>query len=369
MLLCPDKIWSDGELLTNMAVETDGTRVTALRPRAAGDRGHDEAAAPFLLMPGCTDIQVNGGGGVMLNSDPTPEGLRRIAEAHARLGSRWILPTVITDRPEVTQAAAEAVMALWPDPNILGLHIEGPHIAPERRGTHDPALIRPLDRGTVDLVARLRAQGIPVLLTLAPERADRALLAELKATGCVISAGHTAANTAEVKQGLADGISCFTHLYNAMPPMTSREPGPVGVAITSGAHVGMIADGIHVSWEMARIACAARPRPRRHFLVSDAMATVGGPDHFTLYGQKIHVKDGALVNAEGSLAGAHIDLVTSLANAHVHIGLPLAEAVAMCTDVPRDVLGLPRQTIAPGTPLADLICLDQHLALTEMPHG
>ncbi len=364
MLLLPDLLWSDGALHAGMAVETDAGTVTALRPRAASDQG----AAPHLLMPGCTDIQVNGGGGAMTNSDTTPDGFRRIAEAHAGLGTRWILPTIITDHPAVTEAAAEAVMALWPDPNILGLHIEGPHIAVARRGTHDAARIRPLDRITVDLIARLRARGIPVLLTLAPELADAALMAELRAMGCVLSAGHTAANTAEIKAGLENGISCFTHLYNAMPPMTSRDPGPVGVAICSGAHVGLIADGIHVSWEMARIACTARPVPRRTYLVSDAMATVGGPDFFTLYGQTIHVQEGALVNAEGSLAGAHIDMVTSLANAHRAIGLPLAEALAMATDVPRDVLGLPRQQIVTGTPLADLICLDETLSLTEMPN-
>ncbi|MDV7141451.1 amidohydrolase family protein [Tropicimonas sp. TH_r6] len=365
MLLLPEQLWSDGSLHSDMTVEVDAGKVTALRPRQPSDTG----PTPHLLMPGCTDIQVNGGGGAMTNSDTTPEGFRRIAEAHAGRGSRWILPTIITDTPDVTEAAGQAVMALWPDPNILGLHIEGPHIAVERRGTHDAARIRPLDRITVDLIATLRAKNIPVLLTLAPELADPSLMAELREMGCVLSAGHTAANTVETRAALENGVTCFTHLYNAMPPMTSREPGPVGVSICSDAHVGLIADGIHVSWEMARIACLARPAPRRTYLVSDAMATVGGPDFFTLYGQKIHVQDGALVNAEGSLAGAHIDLVTSLANAHKQIGLPRAEAIAMATDVPRDVLGLPRQRIDAGTQIADLICLDETLALTEMPNG
>lgn len=361
MIILPQHVWSGGTLHAGLAVETDGTAVTALRPRRPEDRGPE----PFVLMPGCSDLQVNGGGGVMTNSQPTPEAFRHIAAAHARLGTRWILPTIITDLPEVTEAAAEAVLALWPDPNILGLHIEGPHIAPARRGTHDVARIRPLDRRTVDLIARLRARDIPVMLTLAPELADRGLMAELREMGTILSAGHSAADAAQTRQALTDGVTCFTHLYNAMPPMTSRAPGIAGAAICSDAHAGLIADGIHVSWEMARIACAARPVARRMFLVSDAMATVGGPDHFELYGQVIRVRDGALVNAEGSFAGAHIDMVTSLANTHRHIGLPLAEAIAMATDVPRAVLGLPPQEIGPGTRLADLICLDGKLTLAE----
>lgn len=362
-LIAPRHLWRDGALHAGLAVETDGAMVTAVRP--LGSDTPD--LAPLLLAPALTDLQVNGGGGVMVNSDPTPEGLRAVAEAHRGLGTGGILPTVITDRAEVTLAAADAVLACRGEPGILGLHIEGPHISPEKKGTHSAELIRPLDRGTVELVTRLRAEGVPVMLTLAPELADPELLAELAATGAVLSAGHTAADAAQTRAGLEAGITCFTHLYNAMPPMTSRAPGVVGTSITSEAFCGLIADGIHVSWEMAQIAIRARPRPDRMFLVSDAMATVGGPDHFTLYGQEIRVQDGALINAEGSLAGAHVDMATSLANAHRHIGLPLAQAVAMCTDIPRACMGLPTQSVSEGWALTDLLALDDTLARLELP--
>lgn len=365
MILLPDRVWSGGALHSGCAVETDGGRVSAVRPRRPDDAG----PAPYLLMHACTDLQVNGGGGVMVNGTPTADGLRRIAAAHRGLGTGWILPTVITDAPEVMEAAAEAAIAAHGAGGILGLHIEGPHIALERKGTHDPRFIRPLDRRTVDVVARLREAGVPVLLTLAPEQADPALLAELAEMGTVLSAGHTIADAAQTRTALDRGVTCFTHLYNAMPPMTSREPGIVGTAICSEAFCGLIADGIHVSWEMARIACAARPVAGRMFLVSDAMATVGGPDHFEIYGQTISVRNGALVNAEGSLAGAHVDMVTSLRNAHQQIGLPLDAVLAMATDTPRAVLGLPPQEIAAGTALDDLICLDAGLALVEMPNA
>ncbi|MDO5606496.1 MAG: amidohydrolase family protein [Paracoccus sp. (in: a-proteobacteria)] len=351
-----------GSLHPDMAAEITDGRVTALRPlgRDTPDR------RVHVLMPGCADLQVNGGGGVMLNSDPTPAGMRAIRAAHARLGTTRIMPTVITDHPEVTEAAARAAIACKDDPGILGLHIEGPHINPIRKGTHDPALIRPLDGRMMDLLADLRTAGVRVILTLAPELADPADLARIRAMGVVISAGHTMATAAQARAALAQGVGMFTHLFNAMPQMSSREPGVIAAAILSDAWCGIIADGIHVDWDMLRIALAARPHPDRCFLVSDAMATVGGPDSFTLYGHEIHVRDGRLVNAGGALAGAHIDMVTSLANIHRHAGVPLEQAIAMATDIPCAAIGAPPVRMTGGIAIKELIALDADLALTPL---
>ena len=360
MLIAPDHIYSGGRLTTGMEALVEDGRISL---RARGDRTPD--ARPRVLMPACTDLQVNGGGGRMVNGAPDAGTLRHIAAAHRVLGTGWILPTVITDAPEVIDAAADAAIEAHGADGVLGLHIEGPHINPARRGTHKAAFVRPLDRRTVATVTRLRAAGVPTLLTLAPELAVPSLLAALRDTGCVLSAGHSAATAEQTRVALAAGVGCFTHLYNAMPPMTSRAPGIVGTAILSNAFRGLIADGIHVSWEMLRIACAVAP-PGRGFLVSDAMATVGGPDHFTLYGDRIEVRDGALVNAEGALAGAHLDMVTALANMHAHVGLSLADCIAMATDTPRAVLGLPPQSLD-GAPLTDAIALDADLTLQRLP--
>jgi N-acetylglucosamine-6-phosphate deacetylase len=358
VLIAPSLLWSEGALHEGTALETAAGNVTHLRPL-----GRDTPdATPHLVMPGCTDLQVNGGGGVMLNGDATPDGLARIVAAHRRLGTSELLATVITDHPDRTEAAAEAVLAAQGLDGLLGIHIEGPHIAPARRGTHDAAHIRPLDRRTVALVARLRAAGVAVMLTLAPEQADPALMAELVQSGAVLSIGHSEATRDQTRAALANGVSCFTHLYNAMPPMASRDPGLLATAILSDAFCGLIADGIHVHWDMIRLALAARPRPDRTFLVSDAMATVGGPDHFELYGQRIAVRDGALVNAEGSLAGAHIDMVTSLANLHRHVQVPLDRAIAMATDIPRAAMGLAPVRVA-SAPLSRLIALTPDLVL------
>ena len=363
MLIAPRFLWSGGTLREGVALSVEEGRVVSAGPLA----GREPDAAPFLMTHALTDLQVNGGGGVLVNADPAPEGLRAIAAAHRRLGTGAILPTVITDTAEVIEAAAEAALAVAGEPGQLGLHIEGPHIAPTRKGTHDAALIRPLDARTVNLVERLRDRGLAVMITLAPERADTALLARLVASGAVVSAGHSAATAEEARAGFDAGIACVTHLYNAMEPMTSRAPGLLGAALTAPVFAGIIADGIHVHWDMVKIALRARPRAGLTFAVSDAMPTVGGPDEFTLYGTTIRVEGGALVNAEGSLAGAHVDMVQSLANLHRRAEVPLAETLAMCTDTPRAVLGLPRQVIGAGTALADLIALTDDLTLMELP--
>ena len=363
MLIAPRYLWLDGSLQEGMAVEISGGRIATLRPL-----GEDTAdARPYLLMPGCTDLQVNGGGGVMLNDTPTRAGLETIVAAHQSLGTAEILATVITDHPDRIDAAAEAVLAARDLPGLLGLHIEGPHIAPDRRGTHDASHIRPLDARTVKLVRRLRAAEVPVMLTLAPERADPSLLADLVATGAVLSCGHSAADERQTRAALAVGVSCVTHLYNAMPPMESRAPGLLATAILSDAYTGLIADGIHVHWDMIRLALAARPRDDRTFLVSDAMATVGGPDRFRLYGRTITLRDGTLVNADGALAGAHLDMVRALANVVHEADVPLGRAVAMTTDIPRAAMGLPPVAVAPGLPIARLIALDETLTLQDIP--
>lgn len=363
MLIAADQIWIDGGLQGGLAIETDGTVVNACRP-LEGDT--PDAHVP-LLMPGCTDLQVNGGGGTLLNSDPTVTGIETIAAAHRTLGTAQILPTLITDAPEVMEAAADAIIAAMGRPGIMGIHLEGPHIAPEKRGTHDARFIRPLDDRTMAVLRRLRHAEVPVLLTLAPERADPVLLREAAALGVVLSAGHSVATAAETRSGLENGVTMFTHLYNAMPQMNSREPGMIAAAILSEAYCGLITDGIHVSPEMLQLTMNARPCSERCFIVSDAMPTIGGPDHFNLYGMDIHVRDGALVNSEGSLAGAHIDMVNSIRRLVRMTDIAPERAIAMATDIPCAAMGFAPLRIAPGMLLTDLVALDDSFRLIDIP--
>ncbi|MBU2956333.1 N-acetylglucosamine-6-phosphate deacetylase [Paracoccus sp. 1_MG-2023] len=362
MLIGVKSLWNGGRLLHDMAFEVASGEIAAIRPLGADTPDTTVALASPLLC----DLQVNGSGGVMVNSTPTPDGLRAIAAAQRRCGTGAILPTVITDTPDVIEAAAEAALEAFGHDGIAGLHIEGPHLSAQRRGTHKEAFIRPLDDRTVTLVERLRAAGMPVMITLAPELADPVLFSRLVASGAVVSAGHTMATAEETRDALERGLSCFTHLYNAMPPMTARAPGVLGAALNSRAHAGIIVDGIHVDWDMLRVALRSRPAPGLTFAVSDAMATVGGPDHFEIYGQTIRVRDGMLVNAEGSLAGAHIDLRQSLANLVNRVGLPLSEALPMVCDIPRRVMGLAPAQIAPGQPIADTLLLNDDFQLIEL---
>ena len=361
MLIGTDFLWQDGVLKSDLGLTVANGKIE--RIASLGEATPDHHA--HLVCPPFTDLQVNGGGGVMVNNDPTPEGLVAVAQAHRRCGTGTILPTVITDRFEVIEAAAYAALAQKNHPLIGGLHIEGPHISPQRRGTHDAAHIRPLDEATVTLVEAVRAKGLRVLLTLAPEHASTDLLARLVACGALVSGGHSTATAEQTYAALAAGLGCFTHLYNAMPPMTSRAPGILGAALNSAAYAGIIVDGIHVSWDMVRIALRARPAPNLIFAVSDAMATVGGPDSFTLYGQTIAVREGALINAEGSLAGAHIDLRQSLSNLVGAVGLTLKEALPMVSDTPRRAIGLPRQSMGQGTPLRDILTLADNFDLLD----
>lgn len=352
-VIAPDGVWLDGALKPGMELVAKAGRLTQIRPRS------DIAAQQVALVtPVLSDLQVNGGGGVMVNDTPTPDGLARILQAHQALGTGDILPTVITDAPEATEAAAAAVLACWGDQGILGLHIEGPHLSPARRGTHAPDFVRPLDARTVALVERLRARNVPVMITLAPERADPALLAALVDSGAVVSAGHSSATADEAALAFARGVSCVTHLFNAMDPMGSRAPGLLGAAIDAPVACGLICDGVHVSWQMLRIALRARPRKGLCFAVSDAMATVGGPDHFTLYGQRIDLRDGRLVNAGGALAGAHVSLRQCLVNLIAHVGVPPDEAIAMATDIPRRLMGLAPRRIAVGMAMDALLIFD-----------
>lgn len=351
--LHPRAIFDGETLIQAMAVGVEGDVVVALSSIATLPAHTALETVDAILSPGLFDVQVNGGGGVMLNNDPTQDGVRKIAAAHRSVGTAFILPTVITDLPEITARAAEAVLAEHGKGGVLGVHIEGPHISLAHKGTHDPARIRPYDSHTRDLLVRLRGHGLPVLFTVASETLEPGTISDLTAMGVIVAAGHSAATADQTEAALAEGLAGFTHLFNGMPQMTSRAPGIVAVAINSTAYCGIIADGHHVDDRMVKLAFRARPIPGRMVLVSDAMSTVAGPDHFTLYGEKIRVSNGKLVNEKGSLAGAHIDLRTSVARLVENVGVTVTEALMSATSNPRDFMRIGRQSLV-GSRLEDI---------------
>lgn len=296
---------------------------------------------PAAITPGLFDIQVNGGGGVMFNNDPTPDGVRRIADAHRCAGTRFILPTVITDQSDVMERAADAVLATVGTQGILGIHIEGPHINPTQKGTHNPDFIRSLDQHTWGQVEKLRIRKVPVLLTLAPECVPAGTIRRLDRMGVVVAAGHTAATASEFAAAVQEGLRGITHLFNGMPAMTSRAPMITGAAINSEVWCTIIADGHHVDPSMVRLAIRSRPREGRTVLMSDAMSTVGGPETFELYGETIQVQNGCLINKLGSLAGAHVTLAEAVRNSMHFADLTTTEALHMAAVAPFELMRIP----------------------------
>jgi N-acetylglucosamine-6-phosphate deacetylase len=362
--LCPDQVFDGAVLRAGMALAMSGGVVEALVPVATLPPKVHRERLRGTVTAGFLDLQVNGGGGVLVNATPTPDAMIDIAAAHRRFGTVGVLPTVITDAPEVLDKAVAAMLAVWGAPGILGLHIEGPHIAVARRGAHAERFIRPLDDRTIAHVADLRQHGIPVMITVAPEATRPGQIATLAATGAVVSIGHSDTTADAVRGALAEGASCFTHLFNAMSPLLNRAPGVTGAAINSVAYAGIICDGHHVADEVVAMAVRARPVPDRMFLVSDAMPTVGGPDRFDLYGQTIRLVEGRLVNEDGSLAGAHVTMADSVARAIRVLGLPAETVLKMAVTVPAQVIGQPALARLEGRSVRDLLVLNADWAVT-----
>lgn len=363
--LLPDAIFDGTGLQQGAALGIAGRRSLGIGmpPQGAATR-----RVKGLLTPGFLDLQVNGGGDALLNNDQSAQALHRMAAAHRRFGTVGILPTVITDAPEVLARAVDAALAAFaeptPDRSLLGLHIEGPHLSIPRRGTHAAEYVRPFDATTLAHVQRLRAAGIFVKITVAPESTTPQDVARLAGLGAVVSIGHSDATADEVRALLAAGATSFTHLFNAMSPMLNRAPGVTGACINSTAYAGIICDGIHVADEMVGLAIRARPLPGRMFLVSDAMCTVGGSGHFRLYGQDIWLKDGRLVNAEGSLAGAHITMAEGVRRLITVVGTPPDTALDMAVAAPARVLGRPDLATPEHRDVADLLRLDADWRVT-----
>jgi N-acetylglucosamine-6-phosphate deacetylase len=319
-----------------------------------------------LIVPGFVDLQVNGGGGLMINDRPHVDTIRTICAAHAPFGTTALLVTLITDTPEVSAAtvAAGHEAARQKVPGFLGLHLEGPHLAVSRKGAHDPTLIRPMsDADQARLIAA--RDGLPALLTtVAPETVGPERIRTLVKAGIVVSLGHSDASYRLATAAAGAGASMVTHLFNAMSQLGNREPGLVGAAIDTGSlNCGLIADGIHVDPAAIAIALRAMRGPARIFLVTDAMATIGTDmTSFPLNGRTIYRKDGRLTLADGTLAGADLDMISAVRFMHRTIGLELGEALRMASLYPAEAMGVSARhgRLGQGT-AADIVHLTHDL--------
>ena len=296
------------------------------------------------LVPGFVDLQVNGGGGVLLNEQRDVEGIRTICAAHARFGTTALLPTLITDTPEVTEEAIAAGLAARAAavPGFLGLHLEGPHLSIARKGAHDPALIRPMEEADLERTVAARKGLEALLTTLAPENASNAQIARLAAAGVTVSLGHSDSGYATAAAAVEAGAQVVTHLFNAMSQLGNREPGMVGATLDLG-HVsaGLIADGFHVHPAAIRTALRAKRGPGRIFLVTDAMSPMGTDmTSFFLNGREIFREGGRLTLADGTLAGADIDMASCVRYMRDTVGIELEEALRMASLYPAEAIGM-----------------------------
>ncbi len=359
----PMRLFDGERFLTDHAVVIEGDRIAAVLPAS---QAGPVTRLQGTLAPGFLDLQVNGGGGLMVNGDTGPDALRHICATHQRLGCAGVLPTLITDRPEATAAVIDAATRAIGTPGFLGLHLEGPHLDPRRKGAHDPALIRPM---TTEDLARLcdAARTLPVLMvTLAPESATPDQIAALSQAGAVVSLGHTDCDHDTARTAFAAGARCATHLFNAMSQMGHRSPGLVGAVLAGDAHAGLIADGIHVHPAAMRTALAARTEGI--FLVTDCMAFAGTDlAEMPLQGRTILRRNGRLTLADGTLAGADLRMDQAIGVLVDQVGIAPERALAMATSEPARAAGLSDEygALREGR-RADLVLLDDAWCLQSV---
>lgn len=324
----------DGESIRGgLAVVIEGDRITEIVPEEKLAAGIERCVFKGgLLVPGFIDVQVNGGGGALLNDNPTIDTVRRIAESHRKFGTTGMLPTVITDAPEVLSKAIAAVKAARNSniPGVLGIHIEGPFLDTERKGAHEAKFIRAMTQEDVERIVALDCGS--VMLTLAPNRVSPDLINALTERGVLISLGHSEASLAEVAKALVSGARAFTHLFNAMSQLNGREPGMVGAALADPeSFCGLIADGYHVHDAAMKVALAAKPSGRI-MLITDAMPTAaGGPDTFALQGRAVHLVNGKLVLDDGTLAGSNLTMDEAVRYCVERLGVSLEDALRMAS--------------------------------------
>ena len=348
----------------NVLITIDNGNIIGIEDNALEN---DEEKRSGTLIPGYFDTQVNGGGGVLFNHKPTPEGLNTIAQAHLQFGTTSMLPTLITDQEEVVQRAADAIAQVIADnhPTIRGVHFEGPHLAKAKKGVHPEKHIRSLsDR---ELAVLTRNDLGTVMVTIAPETVPVDIIKSMCNEGVLVSLGHSNADSDTVLAALEAGATGFTHLYNAMSPLNSREPGMVGQALLSDAYCGLIVDHQHVHKDSAKLAFKTKGSDRI-MLVTDAMAHVGAnTNELPFFDTKI-IKDGnKLLTPDGTLAGSCLDMHSAVINTHKDLNIPLANACASASSAPAQFCHLHNQigSIHIGC-RADFLLLNEDQAIEQI---
>ena len=346
------RIFDGGSWHEDAALVVRNGRVSSIEPSQTAPKGE---RVEGWIVPGLIDLQVNGGGGVLFNNSPDDATIETICAAHARFGTTACMVTLITDSPNVT-AAAIAAAAANHAAGFLGLHLEGPHLSVARKGTHDPALIRPMQPEDLAQII-IAARSLPnLIVTLAPESVSTLQVQALAAAGVTVSLGHSDCTAATARDYADAGARMATHLFNAMSQIAPREAGLVGAVLDDPRiAAGLIADGFHLAPEVLRLALRGK---QRLFLVSDAMSTVGSNQtSFTLNGRTIYRSEGRLCLADGTLAGADIALIDAVRHLHHALRVPLDQALHLASKAPAEAMGLADRGHLHAGARADFFCL------------
>ena len=329
------------------------------------DTTYVDQVAEGLVVPGFIDLQVNGGGGVLFNQSPSVDRLNIIMQAHAKFGTTAMLPTLITDKVEVMAAAADAVAEAirLNVAGIIGLHFEGPHLSVAKKGAHSAEYIRPISSAEWEVLSRKDIGQ--VLVTLAPECVSNDDIKKMISLGIKVCLGHSNASHIVAQQAVDSGADGFTHLFNAMSPLQSREPGVVGTALLNdNTSCGLIVDGHHVSFTTCQLAIKTKPQGKV-FLVTDAMPPVGTQDkQFDFFDRKVTLNAGKLTSTTGELAGSVLDMATAVKNTHINLNIPLDEALRMAAKYPAQYINqAPERGVLVVGSQANMVELDEALTV------
>ncbi|USD59875.1 N-acetylglucosamine-6-phosphate deacetylase [Vibrio sp. SCSIO 43140] len=335
------KVFTGSDVLTNHAVLIDGEDIHSIV--------HDSELSSSIervdlnganLSPGFIDLQLNGCGGVMFNDEITADTIHTMHRANLKSGCTSFLPTLITSSDENMRQALSAAREYHDQykNHSLGLHLEGPYLNVAKKGIHSPDFIRQSDDAMIDLICENR--DLVAKVTLAPEQNAPEHIERLHNAGIVVSIGHTNATYEQARLGFESGITFATHLFNAMTPMTGREPGVVGAIYdTPDVYAGIIADGFHVDYANIRI--AHKVKGEKLVLVTDATAPAGADmEYFIFVGKKVYYKDGKCVDENGTLGGSALTMIEAVQNTVEHAGIALDEALRMATLYPAKAMGI-----------------------------
>lgn len=339
-------------------VEIDGDHIVAVGAGAPPRPGAEELSG--LVAPGLVDVHSHGGGGASFITTDARQ-VEQVLRTHRAHGTTTMVASLVTASIDDLEAQVRVLAPFVAEGELAGIHLEGPWLAEGRKGAHEAALLR--DPTAADIDRLLAAAGGAIrLVTIAPERVGAsAAIAQLSRAGVVVAVGHTEADLATTVEAIDAGARGATHLFNAMPSLGHRDPGPVlGLLRDPRVFLELIFDGVHVDAELAAFVLTGWPG--RVALITDAMAAAASADgDYLLGGLPVEVRDGvARVAGTQTIAGSTLTLDRAVRTA-VASGVPLMAALRAATEIPAAYLGLSEVGCLAAGRRADLVVFDDEL--------